>query len=35
MAIMGNNSLAMAGVLRKNGFLPLGVFENNEYLIIP
>jgi uncharacterized Zn finger protein len=35
MAIMGNNTMAMAGVLRKNGFLPLGVFENNEYLIIP
>lgn len=35
MAIMGNNALTIAGILRKDGFLPLGVFENNEYIIIP
>lgn len=35
MAITGNLAVTFSGILRKDGFLPLGVFENNEYIIIP
>lgn len=34
MALSGNTPINIAGVYRRDGFLPLGIFENNTYILL-